>query len=262
VVGADRQFAVAAVDEDGEPDGGRPAEVAERVEGRADGPAGEEHVVHQDDDLAVDTAGDVGAPDRADRLAAEVVAVHGDVEGAGRDVDAFDLTDALREPVGEDDAAGRDAQQQEVLRALVGLEDLVGDAGERPADGVGVENDALVGGNGRSGTRTQLHLSHSFPASQDGLLKDVGVGCGYSTRPDARTAAGSTTRAGRRRAGVSQARKVGRGHVDNPVWRMQRHGSIGNVKASARHARPTPRGRAALAVAVARLAAAGDFTAS
>ena len=54
VVGADRQLAVAAVDEDGELDGAGAAELAERVERGTDGAPGEEDVVDEHDDLVVD----------------------------------------------------------------------------------------------------------------------------------------------------------------------------------------------------------------
>src|SRR5699024_2119349 len=84
VVGADRQIAVAEVDEDGEPDPGGAADVGEGIESGPDGAAGEEHVVDEDDCLRVDAGGGdprgfggtVGA-------AAQVVTVHGDVEAAG-----------------------------------------------------------------------------------------------------------------------------------------------------------------------------------
>ena len=54
VVGADRQLAVAAVDQDGELDARGPAEVAQRVEGGPDRAAGEEDVVDQHDRAALD----------------------------------------------------------------------------------------------------------------------------------------------------------------------------------------------------------------
>ena len=57
VVGADRQLPMAAVDEHRELDGPRPAEVGQRVERGPNGPAGEQHVVDEDDGLAVDAAG-------------------------------------------------------------------------------------------------------------------------------------------------------------------------------------------------------------
>ena len=37
-------------------------------------------------------------------------------------------------PLGEQDAARRDAEEDEIVAAVVGLEDLVRDAGERPRD--------------------------------------------------------------------------------------------------------------------------------
>ena len=75
------QLAVAAVDEHGEPHVAGPAEVVERVERGADGAAGEEHVVDEDDDLAVDAAGRHRRLVRAaGGLLAQVVAVHRDVE--------------------------------------------------------------------------------------------------------------------------------------------------------------------------------------
>src|SRR5687768_477308 len=49
VVGLDRQLAVAAIDHHGELDGAGPAEVDQGVQGGADGAAGEEHVVDEQD---------------------------------------------------------------------------------------------------------------------------------------------------------------------------------------------------------------------
>ena len=86
-VGLDRQLAVAAVDQDGQADARRPAEVADRVQRRADGPAGEQDVVDQDDLGAVDVERDLGpAQDRPAVALAEVVAVERDVDGADGDL--------------------------------------------------------------------------------------------------------------------------------------------------------------------------------
>src|SRR6478752_7180632 len=81
VVGADRQFAVAAVDEDRELYGTRTADVAERVECGTDRAPGEEHVVDQDDETVLDSlTGDLGARQSARGAHPQVVAVHRDVE--------------------------------------------------------------------------------------------------------------------------------------------------------------------------------------
>ena len=84
VVGADRQLAVAAVDEHRQLDGARAADVAQRVERGADRAAGEEHVVDEDHQRVVDAAGgDLGrAPSARGGLQAQVVAVHRDVEAS------------------------------------------------------------------------------------------------------------------------------------------------------------------------------------
>ena len=78
------------------------------------------------------------------------------------------------QPPGEGDAAGRDPEQDEVVGALVALEDLVGDPAEDPRDVAGGEHltrgrDAhvTVGFFGPSWLDSGHHLT-SFPASQDG----------------------------------------------------------------------------------------------
>ena len=85
VVGAQRQLAVAAVDEHRELHGAGPADVAQGVERGAHRAAGVEDVVDEDDQRAVDAAlGNRGVLQRAGRLGVEVVAVERDVERAAR----------------------------------------------------------------------------------------------------------------------------------------------------------------------------------
>ena len=58
---------MAAVDEDGELDGARTAEVGQRIERGPDGAPGKQHVVDEDDDLGIDPARrDLGLLQRAD----------------------------------------------------------------------------------------------------------------------------------------------------------------------------------------------------
>ena len=85
---------MAAVHEDDQLDRLRPSELDERVERRANRPAGVEHVVHEQDALVVDRERDVGASDDrlgADGMAHEVVPVERDVERSGRNVVLADL---------------------------------------------------------------------------------------------------------------------------------------------------------------------------
>ena len=85
---------------------------------------------------------DVGVLQGAGRPQPQVVAVHRDVDGAAADADALDLGDGGGDPVGQGHAASGDSQHDQVVRALVALEDLVGDARQRARDVRGVEYDA------------------------------------------------------------------------------------------------------------------------
>src|SRR3954467_5462340 len=85
-MGVERKLSVAAVDQHREAPRTRPAEIVERIESGADGATGVEHVVDEHDSLAVNSSDwDARRARGAGRLPGEVVAVHGHVEGAGRD---------------------------------------------------------------------------------------------------------------------------------------------------------------------------------
>src|SRR5699024_3515713 len=119
VIGADRQIAVAAVDEDGEADPGGAADVGEGIESGPAGAAGAEHVVDEADCLRIDAGGgDPRGGGGTVGAAARIVTVHGDVEAAGefarRLCPALDRGDSLGEPVGQGDSAARDAEEDEV----------------------------------------------------------------------------------------------------------------------------------------------------
>ena len=150
VVGADRELAVAAVDEDREADRLGPPEVDQRVHRRPDRAARVQDVVDEDDRAAVEVERDLGALD--DRLLGDerqVVAVEGDVERADGELGALVLEDRRRDAMGERDAAALDADQDEALGAGLLLHDLVRDAGHRAAD-------VLVGHDPAAGHRRGL----------------------------------------------------------------------------------------------------------
>ena len=166
---------MAAVDEDGELHGARPADVAQRVQGRADGATGIEDVVDQDHERAVDAAlGNRRVLQRPRGLAVEVVAVERDVEGTVRNGDVGEFLDLVREARGQGDAPGRDAEEDDARR--VGtvecglLNDLMGDAGDGAVD-VRCGHQFPVGA--RRGWRVHEETLTSFSASLDGSLKDV-----------------------------------------------------------------------------------------
>ena len=141
VVSADGQITVSAVDQDGEPDGLWPAQLGERVQRCPHRAAGEEDVIHQHDGLVVDARSRyVGVFDGADRVPAQVVAMHGDVEGAAWHLASFDLGHHLHEATSERDPTGRDTEDNKVLGAPVALKDLVGHTSQGPGDVTGAHH--------------------------------------------------------------------------------------------------------------------------
>ena len=154
VVGADRQLAVAAVDEHGELDARGPAVVEERLDRSADRAAGVEDVVDEHDRPPVEREVELRRADERlrceRRLAAadrHVVAVEGDVDCAERGLDSGALVDQAREPPRERYAAGLDPDERELVERRVALDDLVGDSRKGPRQPVGVE-EALPLGRG------------------------------------------------------------------------------------------------------------------
>jgi len=74
---------------------------------------------------------------------ADVVAVQADVQRTDGDIDVLDLADARRQPSRQVHAAGQDADEHEVSRAAVALDDLVGDAAKGAVDVGRLENDGF-----------------------------------------------------------------------------------------------------------------------
>ena len=122
----------------------RPAHVVQRVERGADRAAGEEHVVDQHDDLAVDAAGAgsaVGSRVRAGlrRRSSRYIVTSSDPTGT-----ATPSTAAIRSAIRSASGTPRDGMPSRTRSSapLVALEDLVGDAGQGPGDVTGVEDGA------------------------------------------------------------------------------------------------------------------------
>ena len=80
----------------------------------------------------------------------DVVAVEGDVERPEGDLHLGALGDKAAEALGERDAARVDADEGDALEVVRLLDDLVGDAGERPLDRLAVEDDLPGHGVGRA----------------------------------------------------------------------------------------------------------------
>jgi len=139
-VGAYRELAVPAIDEHRETDRAGPPVVDERVHRGADGASGEQHVVHENDDLVVDREVQRRlADDRRIADAREVVAVERDVQRAERDGRVLVGADRVAQPDGQDVAARADTDDGETGEFAVTFDDLVRDPRDGATNIVGPE---------------------------------------------------------------------------------------------------------------------------
>src|SRR3569833_3925659 len=101
--------------------------VEEGVESGADGAAGVEHVIAENDIAALHVATEgAGRNHGADVGGGKVVSIELDVESAGFHGALFDAGDELAKALGEGDSAALEADQGQVLAAVAFLVDLVG----------------------------------------------------------------------------------------------------------------------------------------
>ena len=131
---------MAAVHEDRELHRPGTPELGDRFEGGPRRPAGEQHVVDQDHDPAGDVDGHLGRAERLDPTQADVVAVERDVDRAHWNRHALEPLDRLGQTARDGDAPRVQADEHDVGRAVVPLDDLVRDAGVGAAEVVGVED--------------------------------------------------------------------------------------------------------------------------
>jgi hypothetical protein len=71
----------------------------------------------------------------------DVVAVEGDVDGAERHLVAAEVGDVAPEPLRKRHAARVDPDEGSALEVAIPLDDLMGDASDRPVQGLGVQED-------------------------------------------------------------------------------------------------------------------------
>ncbi len=136
---------MAAVDQDRQAHGPRPAVVGQLVERGPHGAAGIEDVVAEHHHLVFDLEGrwlPLTTGRGADRR--QVVAVEGDVERADGELLALHPLDLLGQPLGQRQAAGADADQAQVADIRMALEQLAGHAPQDPFHFARVEHTALL----------------------------------------------------------------------------------------------------------------------
>ena len=134
-VGADRELAVSAVHEYRQAYGPRTSVVHERIHRRTNGAAGEKDIVDQDDDPAIDGEGDLRfADDRRVSDPRQIVALEGDVDGTEWNVGALVRPDGRLNACRERITPRADADDGEMGKITITLDDLVRDPRDGPAD--------------------------------------------------------------------------------------------------------------------------------
>jgi hypothetical protein len=129
VLGFDRHFAVAAIDEDTERDALGATKIEETVHGGADGAAGVEDVVDEDQVHGVDAERNIrGLQDGLWSDFGEIVAIESDVERADGHFDAVDAAHGLRDALGQGHSAAANTDEGEIFCAATFFHDLMGEA--------------------------------------------------------------------------------------------------------------------------------------
>jgi len=101
VIGTNRQLTVAAVDQCGELNPGRPAERTDCIHRRPHGSSGKKHIIDNHDGLAFERQRQLRLPhDGQLRARADIVPVHRHVNHAGGDIDLFYRADELGDSLG------------------------------------------------------------------------------------------------------------------------------------------------------------------
>src|ERR1039457_2627386 len=153
----DRQFAVSAVDQHQQLHPGRAAVVEQRVQRGADGAAGVQHVVHQDDILTRHGKRNLRrAHHRLDVHRAQIVAIQVDVEDAHRDFPVFQALDLRRKPLRQRNAAAPDANKGELIQIFRLLQDLVSQPYQGPVDLRGAHELCFFARDGHKGELIQI----------------------------------------------------------------------------------------------------------
>ena len=127
---------MAAVDQGEELDARWTAEPHHGIERRACRAAGVDDIVDQHDCFARDREGNIGAVEhRRIRSRTQIVTVERDVQLTDRQLHTVDARNVPGQPARQRHAARVDADQAQVVRAVVLFEDLMRDAHERAVDG-------------------------------------------------------------------------------------------------------------------------------
>ena len=199
VVGANRQLAMAAIGEHGQLHPLGAAVVEQRLDRRADGAPGEEHVVDDHDRAPGHVEVDVrGVHDRGVGPAGDVVAVEADVQVPERDLGVEQLLEQDIQPPGEKRSTAVDADHRPRPALGVALGDLMRDARQRPLHVLLAEDDLLTASSIVSFLASRDRVKGARRMYQgDAMASASSAGAGDSPTPDSAVGASHRSRAWR-----------------------------------------------------------------
>src|SRR5271170_529687 len=137
----DGQFAMAAINQHRQLNFLWPAKIIQRIHRRARGAAAEQNIVHEHNRFAAYVERNFRWVNFWRGAAVQIVAVHGNVETADRNILFPDFRKNFSEPLCERHAAGGNPDEHDFGAVLVALGDFMRDARERALNRVGVEDD-------------------------------------------------------------------------------------------------------------------------
>src|SRR5438552_8000610 len=162
VVRLDRELAVPPVDQNGQADGARTAEVDDSVERRPDGAAGVVHVGAEDHGAVVQVELDLGLlQERLRGDHGEIVPIQRDVQRPDRKRGPDQIRETLGEPGGERNSSRSDPDKGEASQILLALRDLVCHPVDHPADALRVEDLRLFEEEGFRQVRASLRAARA-----------------------------------------------------------------------------------------------------
>jgi len=132
---------MAAIDQRGELNAGRPAKRTERVHRSATGASCKKYVIHDNHSSLLKREREPGGPnDRKPTPSSNVVAVHRNIDHAGRNAHFFNCLNVGRNPSRQFDTARWNPGQDEGGQIAIALDDFVRDPAQRPVHRFRIED--------------------------------------------------------------------------------------------------------------------------
>jgi hypothetical protein len=134
-IGFDGQFPVASVDQNGQLNAARTAEIVQGIHGRARRPPAEQHIIHQHYGSVVQVKRNNRRMNFGRRLVADIIAMHAHVHASKRYGMAPDVSQNVTQALRQMDAASLHTNDYDRLCLVILLGNFMGNPGQNAVDG-------------------------------------------------------------------------------------------------------------------------------